>query len=86
MRLIYPVIALAGFLAISGCAHHNGAHQGGHGFAAKNYGLTYEQVREAAQDGDADAQYALGLELAVRDEEIEERSVLLGGAQAQVLP
>ncbi len=60
MRLIYPVIALAGFLAISGCAHHNGAHQGGHGFAAKNYGLTYEQVREAAQDGDADAQYALG--------------------------
>jgi septal ring-binding cell division protein DamX len=61
MRLIYSVAALMGVLAISACTHHNGAHQsGGHGFAAKNYGLTYEQVREAAQDGDADAQYALG--------------------------
>lgn len=60
MRLIYPVVALVGVLLISGCAHHDGAHHGGHDFAAKNYGLTYEQVREAAQDGDADAQYALG--------------------------
>ncbi len=60
MRLIYPVLALVGVLAISGCAHRGGSHHGEQGFAAKNYGLTYEQVREAAQDGDADAQYALG--------------------------
>lgn len=60
MRLIYPVVALVGVLMISGCAHRDGSHHGGHDFAAKNYGLTYEQVREAAQDGDADAQYALG--------------------------
>ncbi len=60
MRLIYPVVALVGVLMISGCAHRDSSHHGGHGFAAKNYGLTYEQVREAAQDGDADAQYALG--------------------------
>lgn len=60
MRLIYSVMALVGVLVVSGCAHHGGAHRGGHEFVAKNYGLTYEQVREAAQDGDADAQYALG--------------------------
>lgn len=61
MRLIYPVVALMGVLALSGCSHDSGAnHNHAPGFSAKNYGLTYEQVREAAQDGDADAQYALG--------------------------
>lgn len=60
MRLIYPVIALMGVLAVTACSTHSGAHRNKQNLAAKDYSLTYEQVREAAQDGDADAQYALG--------------------------
>lgn len=60
MRLIYPVIALMSVLAVTACSTHSGAHRNKQHLAAKDYTLTYEQVREAAQDGDADAQYALG--------------------------
>lgn len=60
MRLIYPVAALVGVLVLSACTHTGGSHSKGQPAAGKNYALTYEQVREAAQDGDADAQYALG--------------------------
>jgi len=60
MCLIYPVIALMSVLAVTACSTHSGAHRDKQNLAAKDYTLTYEQVREAAQDGDADAQYALG--------------------------
>jgi DamX protein len=61
MRLIYPVAALVGILALSACStDRNAHHTKKHNLDAQNYSLTYEQVREAAQDGDADAQYALG--------------------------
>lgn len=61
MRLIYPVAALVGILALSACSTDRDAHHAKkHNRDAQNYSLTYEQVREAAQDGDADAQYALG--------------------------
>jgi TPR repeat protein len=60
MRLIYPVAALVGVLVLSACSHTGSSHSKGQPTAGKSYSLTYEQVREAAQDGDADAQYALG--------------------------
>jgi septal ring-binding cell division protein DamX len=60
MRLIYPVVALVGIFTLSGCSYFSTNKSSRSNTASKNYGLTFEQVREAAQDGDADAQYALG--------------------------
>ncbi len=60
MRFMYPVVVLVSVLAVTACSQRHVAYRDKQGIAAKNYALTYEQVREAAQDGDADAQYALG--------------------------
>ncbi len=59
MRLIFPVAALVGVIVLTGCSHTSSSHGKGPS-AANTYSLTFDQVREAAQDGDADAQYALG--------------------------
>lgn len=59
MRLIFPVAALVGVIVLTGCSHTSSSHGKGPS-AAHTYSLTFDQVREAAQDGDADAQYALG--------------------------